>query len=134
MYAGRFVEEGTVDHVFHRPRMPYTAGLLGSVPSLDQRRPVSSIPIQGAPPSLIQPPAGCKFAARCPLVAPECLTSEPPLFDTDDPAHRSACHRGRRSPPTDPVMLFRDMFRKGPDAGTDDGALVDGETPADGAS
>jgi peptide/nickel transport system ATP-binding protein len=130
MYAGRFVEEGTADQVFHRPRMPYTAGLLGSVPSLTSDD-GELIPIQGAPPSLIQPPAGCKFAARCPLVAPECLTTEPPLFDTDDPGHRSACHRWEVvAGDPDPVQLFRNKFHD--DSG--DGALVGGETPSDGAS
>jgi peptide/nickel transport system ATP-binding protein len=115
MYAGRFVEDGTADAVFHRPRMPYTAGLLGSVPSLTSDS-GELIPIQGAPPSLIQPPDGCKFAARCPLVAPECLTTEPPLFATDEVGHRSACHRwedvARQS---DATMLFRDAFHNGGD-------------------
>jgi peptide/nickel transport system ATP-binding protein len=131
MYAGRFVEEGSADQVFHRPRMPYTAGLLGSVPSLTSDD-GELIPIQGAPPSLIRPPVGCKFAARCPLVAPECLTAEPPLFDTDDPGHRSACHRWEVvAADPDPVQLFRNSFNN--DA-TDDSALVGGESAVDGAS
>jgi peptide/nickel transport system ATP-binding protein len=110
MYAGRFVEDGTADAVFHRPRMPYTAGLLGSVPSLTSAS-GELIPIQGAPPSLIQPPEGCKFAARCPLVAAECLTSEPPLYDTDEPAHRSACHRWEAvAAEPDVTMLFSNAF------------------------
>jgi peptide/nickel transport system ATP-binding protein len=138
MYAGRFVEEGTADQVFHRPRMPYTAGLLGSVPSLTSDD-GELIPIQGAPPSLIKPPAGCKFAARCPLVAPECLTAEPPLFDTDDPGHRSACHRWEVvAGDPDPVQLFRNAYHADTaddtGAGADDSALVGGETGSDGAS
>ena len=113
MYAGRFVEVGTADAVFHRPRMPYTAGLLGSVPSLTSES-GELIPIQGAPPSLIQPPEGCKFAARCPLVAPICLTSEPPLFTTDEPEHFSACHRWEDvAAEPDVTMLFRDAARRG---------------------
>ena len=123
MYAGRFVEDGTADAVFHRPRMPYTAGLLGSVPSLTSAS-GELIPIQGAPPSLIQPPEGCKFAARCPLVAPVCLSSEPPLFDTDEPDHRSACHRWEDvAAEPDATMLFRDAFHADQDvlAGTSEG-------------
>ncbi len=131
MYAGRFVEEGTADQVFHRPRMPYTAGLLGSVPSLTSDT-GELIPIQGAPPSLIKPPAGCKFAARCPLVIEQCLSSEPPLYDTDDPGHRSACHRWQAvADDPDPVQLFRNAFRKDPPV---DAALVGGEAGSDGES
>jgi peptide/nickel transport system ATP-binding protein len=107
MYAGRFVEEGTADQVFHHPRMPYTAGLLGSVPSLTSED-GELIPIRGAPPSLIKPPAGCKFAARCPLVEEQCLTAEPPLRITDEPGHRAACLRWEAlAAEPDPVMLFR---------------------------
>lgn len=112
MYAGRFVEDGTADAVFHRPRMPYTAGLLGSVPSLTSAS-GELIPIQGAPPSLIKPPEGCKFAARCPLVAPECLSSEPPLLATDEADHRSACHRWEVvAAEPDATMLFREAFKE----------------------
>jgi peptide/nickel transport system ATP-binding protein len=107
MYAGTFVEEGTADQVFHRPRMPYTAGLLGSVPSLTSDD-GELVPIQGAPPSLIKPPAGCKFAARCPLVVSECLTAEPPLRITEEEGHRAACVRWEDvAAEPDPVMLFR---------------------------
>jgi peptide/nickel transport system ATP-binding protein len=131
MYAGRFVEDGTADQVFHRPRMPYTAGLLGSVPSLTSDT-GELIPIQGAPPSLIQPPPGCKFAARCPLVISECLTVEPPLYDTDDPDHRSACHRWEVvAGDPDPVMLFRNSSRRG--GAVEETALVGGN-PAPGAT
>jgi peptide/nickel transport system ATP-binding protein len=112
MYAGRFVEDGTAEAVFHRPRMPYTAGLLGSVPSLTSAS-GELIPIQGAPPSLIKPPEGCKFAARCPLVAPECLSSEPPLLATDEVDHHSACHRWEDvAAEPDATMLFRDLFHE----------------------
>jgi peptide/nickel transport system ATP-binding protein len=111
MYAGRFVEDGTADAVFHRPRMPYTAGLLGSVPSLTSDT-GQLIPIQGAPPSLIQPPAGCKFAARCPLVEAQCLGDEPPLFPTDEDAHRSACYRWEHvASHGDATLLFRNGLR-----------------------
>jgi peptide/nickel transport system ATP-binding protein len=127
MYAGRFVEDGTADAVFHRPRMPYTAGLLGSVPSLTSDT-GELIPIQGAPPSLIQPPEGCKFAARCPLVAPECLSSEPPLHDTDEPSHRAACHRWEDvAAESDATMLFRNAFHADQSMLAGDG--VEGASP-----
>jgi oligopeptide/dipeptide ABC transporter ATP-binding protein len=90
MYAGRFVETGDVNEIFHATRMPYTAGLLGSIPDLDSE--VDALtPIEGAPPSLINPPEGCKFMVRCPMARPACGESEPPLAPTDRPGHLSAC-------------------------------------------
>ncbi len=90
MYAGRFVETGDVNEIFHATRMPYTAGLLGSIPDLDSE--VAELtPIEGAPPSLINPPEGCKFMVRCPMARPACGESEPPLAPTDRPGHFSAC-------------------------------------------
>ena len=67
MYAGKLVETGTVDDVFYRPRMPYTLGLLGSIPRPDvgDRQPLT--PIEGSPPSLVDLPPGCPFLPRCPL-------------------------------------------------------------------
>ena len=83
MYAGRAVETGTVREVYSSPRMPYTLGLLGSVPRLDDdaRRPL--VPIAGRPPSLVDLPVGCPFAPRCPLVIDDCRTVEPPLTGDD---------------------------------------------------
>ena len=94
--------------------MPYTAGLLGSVPSLTSDT-GELIPIQGAPPSLIQPPPGCKFAARCPAGRPGMPhLPEPPLLATDDADHRSACHRWEAVAATpDVTMLFQDAFKEG---------------------
>ena len=91
MYAGRVVEEGPADRLFARPRHPYTVGLLRSVPRLDRPRTCGLDTIDGLPPSLLAPPAGCRFAARCPHRAPVC-ESDPPLFDRGD-GQRSACHR-----------------------------------------
>ena len=65
MYAGRPVELGKTDDVFYSPRMPYTAGLLGSIPSAGDTGRLR--PITGAPPSLINLPTGCPFSPRCPL-------------------------------------------------------------------
>jgi len=106
MYAGTVVESGTVDEVFYRPRMPYTVGLLGSIPSVDSSG-GRLHPIKGAPPSLINLPAGCPFSPRCPLVSDACLESEPFIGSTDTDTHRAACfHWEQLSTYEDPRVLF----------------------------
>jgi peptide/nickel transport system ATP-binding protein len=107
MYAGKPVEIGHTDDVFYRPRMPYTAGLLGSMPSLDGRD--SRLrPIKGAPPSLIHMPQGCPFSPRCPLVTDVCREVEPPLEPTENHDQRAACHHWRRmAEAPDPTEFFR---------------------------
>jgi peptide/nickel transport system ATP-binding protein len=79
MYAGRTVEHGTVDDIFYRPAMPYTVGLLGSLPRLDVDGSQRLRPIPGSPPSMVSLGRGCPFAPRCPLRAPICDEEEPPL-------------------------------------------------------
>jgi len=93
MYAGKPVETGSVDDVFYRPRMPYTLGLLGSLPRADATGREPLTPVDGNPPSLVALPPGCPFAPRCPLKIEVCESAEPPLLPTDDPWHASACHR-----------------------------------------
>ncbi|HEY4410088.1 MAG TPA: ABC transporter ATP-binding protein [Acidimicrobiia bacterium] len=93
MYAGRAVETGTVDDIFYRPRMPYTLGLLGSLPRLDQAERQPLTPVEGNPPSLVDLPPGCPFAPRCPMRLSVCLELEPDLDPTRHPGHRAACHR-----------------------------------------
>ncbi|HUQ55194.1 ABC transporter ATP-binding protein, partial [Lentzea sp.] len=94
MYAGRAVETGQVDDIYRQPRMPYTLGLLGSIPRLDVSEKQALVPIKGQPPSLTDLPPGCPFAPRCPMVVDACHTAEPPLFDVDGSAeHRAACIR-----------------------------------------
>jgi peptide/nickel transport system ATP-binding protein len=90
MYAGRIVESAPTERLFSAMRHPYTQGLLGSIPRLDQdtRQPLVTIP--GLPPDLTDPPTGCRFAPRCPRATEQCRTTEPPLSG-DDPAHRFAC-------------------------------------------
>jgi oligopeptide/dipeptide ABC transporter ATP-binding protein len=66
MYAGRVVEEGTLDEIFYDPQHPYTWGLLGSLTRLDRPRPQRLPQIRGAPPSLLDLPKGCSFRPRCP--------------------------------------------------------------------
>jgi peptide/nickel transport system ATP-binding protein len=92
MYAGRAVESAGVRQLYADRRMPYTAGLLGSVPRLDAPRGERLVPIPGAPPSLVTLPAGCPFAPRCPLVIEQCRQSEPALTPVA-PGHAAACIR-----------------------------------------
>ena len=76
MYAGRIVETGLCDDVIQRPMHPYTDGLLGSVPTRNQRgQRLTQIP--GMTPSLLNLPPGCAFAGRCPRATPECATEQP---------------------------------------------------------
>lgn len=92
MYAGRIVETGTVDDIFYTPRMPYTLGLLGSLPRMD-REEERLTPITGSPPSLLNLPPGCPFAPRCPLRRDLCDRTEPALRPAGHhPLHLSACH------------------------------------------
>jgi peptide/nickel transport system ATP-binding protein len=92
MYAGKLVEKGSVEDVFYRPRMPYTLGLLGSLPRLDETGRERLTPIVGAPPSLLNLPPGCPFTPRCPLAQERCEEIEPELVVTDSAAHLAACH------------------------------------------
>jgi peptide/nickel transport system ATP-binding protein len=92
MYAARIVERAPVSKLFNRPHMPYTWGLLGSLPRLDaDLERLTQIP--GQPPSLLNPPRGCRFHPRCPYVMNVCKEREPELLPiSDDPEHLQACH------------------------------------------
>jgi peptide/nickel transport system ATP-binding protein len=81
MYAGKMVEVGTADQVFHNPLHPYTQGLIHCVPNirLDQERLAT---MGGSPPDLVEPPSGCRFHPRCPKVMDICPLQEPPLKAT----------------------------------------------------
>ncbi len=92
MYGGTVVEQGGVDEVFEAQRMPYTVGLLGSIPN-PQLLGKRLTPIKGAPPSLMNLPQGCSFSPRCPLVVDECRVTEPELLETDRHGHFARCHR-----------------------------------------
>jgi peptide/nickel transport system ATP-binding protein len=94
MYAGRAVETGTVDDVFYRPRMPYSVGLLNSLPRMDVEDRIRLTPIIGTPPSLQNLPPGCPFSPRCPMHVPECSEAEPELHEVDGhDVHHAACIR-----------------------------------------
>jgi peptide/nickel transport system ATP-binding protein len=92
MYAGRAVEVASVDVLYRDRRMPYTVGLLGSVPRLDAPQGARLVPIPGAPPSLAELPPGCPFAPRCPLAIDKCRDAEPELI-TVSRDHTAACIR-----------------------------------------
>ncbi len=93
MYAARVVEQGSADDVFLRPRHPYAMGLMRSVPRLDRPRGVKLETIEGLPPNLLDPPKGCRFAARCQFRTDIC-EQDPPLVEVE-PGHLSACLRAK---------------------------------------
>ncbi|MBA4865738.1 ABC transporter ATP-binding protein [Streptomyces sp. PSKA54] len=94
MYGGRCVERGTKQEVLRAPQHPYTWGLLGSMPSLDHPVDVPLSPIPGAPPSLLNPPTGCRFHPRCAFIEQVgnglCADAQPPLEVVD--GRGAACH------------------------------------------
>jgi peptide/nickel transport system ATP-binding protein len=92
MYAGKLVETGSAEDVFYRPRMPYSVGLLGSLPRLDRASRERLTPIGGSPPSLLNLPPGCPFTPRCPMAQDICDAEEPQLRRTDGAEHFAACH------------------------------------------
>jgi len=91
MYAGRVVEEGPTEEIFARPRMPYTIGLLRSIPRLDEEEGRTLTPIRGLPPDLINLPQICPFSPRCDYFIPgKCDQQVPPLREVV-PGHKAAC-------------------------------------------
>jgi len=90
MYGGMIVETGTVREIFYSPQMPYTWGLLASIPLPTADRSQELVPIPGTPPDAIDPPKGCPFAARCPYAMRIC-EEEMPGYTTFSDEHRAAC-------------------------------------------
>jgi peptide/nickel transport system ATP-binding protein len=90
MYAGRIMEYGPARQIFEQPQHPYTWGLLDSMPSVE-RRLSALVPIEGSPPSLLAPPAGCPFHPRCRYRFEPCPTDRPPLVAPVPEAHPDAC-------------------------------------------
>jgi peptide/nickel transport system ATP-binding protein len=110
MYAGRVVETAEVVNLFHDMHHPYTQALLASIPQLSQdtRKALHAIP--GLPPDLANPPAGCRFAPRCPRVTDKCREQEPPLNGkTSD--HLFSCWH-----PVDGPLSLELVTSAGPDA------------------
>ncbi len=94
MYAGRIIETGTAQEIYHNPRHPYTIALLNSVPRLDASERIRLDAIEGLPPDLVNLPEGCSFAPRCKYVFEQCLDETPMLVEAAQ-GHNSACWRHR---------------------------------------
>jgi oligopeptide/dipeptide ABC transporter ATP-binding protein len=90
MYAGKIVEEGTAAQVYHKPRHPYTIGLLSSVPRMDQHRGKRLVPIEGQPPDLTQLDNGCAYRPRCHWAIDRCA-NEIPLLEHIGDGQKAAC-------------------------------------------
>ncbi len=90
MYGGIIVEKGSAEDIFYRGRHPYTWGLLRSVPNPKSEKKEKLKPINGQPPDLLNPLAGCPFAARCEYAMKICIKQQPPLFKLEE-GHEAAC-------------------------------------------
>ncbi len=90
LYGGRVVEHGTTDEIFYDPQHEYTKGLLKSIPTLVEDRHDRLVPIEGAPPDMLHPPAGCPFSPRCTACMRVCIQRMPPATRLS-PTHHSAC-------------------------------------------
>lgn len=90
MYAGKIIESGTAQDIYHNPKHPYTVALLKSVPRIDQPRGAKLDPVDGQPPDLARLDDGCSFRPRCRYATDEC-TASMPLLEHVDGIHHSAC-------------------------------------------
>jgi oligopeptide transport system ATP-binding protein len=90
MYAGYIIEQSGVEDLYSNPSHPYTLGLLGSLPRVDEVERTRLVSIEGAPPDLVDVPQGCPFAPRCTYVIDRCREENPPLMPVG-PAHQAAC-------------------------------------------
>jgi oligopeptide/dipeptide ABC transporter ATP-binding protein len=112
MYAAEVAEQAPVDQIFGRPHMPYTWGLLGSLPRLDTDID-RLVQIKGQPPSLLRPPRGCRFHPRCPYVMDVCKQIDPPLQPlSDDPQHLAACHLDEETKDREAAKLLAGTMAK----------------------
>jgi oligopeptide transport system ATP-binding protein len=93
MYGGQIVEQAGVEDLFYRPRMPYTWGLLSSIPRVDQLGGGRLLPIPGAPPLMSRPPAGCRFSPRCAFKVDACSAAVPELIEV--PFGTGSLHQAR---------------------------------------
>ena len=91
MYLGRIVEMGTTDEIFENPSHPYTKALLSAIPHANPKMRKERIPLEGDVPSPINPPTGCSFHTRCPLVEDVCKKERPAPIDLGG-THHAACH------------------------------------------
>ncbi|WP_047983884.1 ABC transporter ATP-binding protein [Ornithinibacillus californiensis] len=101
MYGGKIVETGSVDEIFYNPKHPYTWGLLGSMPKLDNHgEELKAIP--GSPPDLADPPKGCPFAARCPYVMKACGEHMPAYYESSETQKTACWLLDERAPKVEP--------------------------------
>jgi peptide/nickel transport system ATP-binding protein len=107
MYAAEIVEQGTVDRIFKEPQHPYTWGLLGSLPRLDTDV-ERLVQIQGQPPSLLNPPSGCRFHPRCPYVMDICKGEKPALASAHD--HLQRCWLDQETKDREAAKLLAGMM------------------------
>lgn len=109
MYGGMIMEEGRVEDIFDFPMHPYTAGLMKSIPSIEQNKEEILIPIPGSPPDMLNPPPGCPFAPRCHYVRNICMDRCPPYTEIAE-GHRSMCWLLDAHAPADRDNPFADYL------------------------
>jgi peptide/nickel transport system ATP-binding protein len=130
MYGGRAVEHGPTRELLTHPEMPYTWGLLSSVPDVRGDTDARLIPIPGNPPSLLDPPPGCSFHPRClhkdKVPGDLCRTELPPLIEGNRPGHLKRCHLAN----ADEIYLTEVLPEIAPDLVD----LVSADGPVDDAS
>jgi len=95
MYAGSIIERGLVDDIYNHTLHPYTMGLLGSLPSIDEAPGTKLVSIPGLPPDLVDLPPGCPFFARCTFRKERCAKEQPQLENGPEEGHSVACWRWR---------------------------------------
>ena len=89
IYGGQIVEYAPASMIYHNPKHPYTIGLIKAFPNLEGKK-QRLISIPGAPPDLVHPPVGCRFAARCSFATSKCQTEAPPLLEVES-GHQARC-------------------------------------------
>jgi peptide/nickel transport system ATP-binding protein len=134
MYAGKPVEIAPVEELYYDPKMPYTVGLMGSIPRIgDRRERLDTIP--GSMPDLVEVPPGCSFHPRCPYAEEVCTRKEPPLVDVETGEPAEGDDRGRDVHAAACLEYTGDL-RKGLDfeviVREDGDAAPDREDPSDG--
>jgi oligopeptide/dipeptide ABC transporter ATP-binding protein len=103
MYAGRIVEAGGADAIYHNPRHPYTMALLRSVPRLDRPRQARLAPVDGQPPDLTRLDGGCAFRPRCRFAVDQCSRAQPALERAGAAGHVAACFRSAELVASEPA-------------------------------
>jgi oligopeptide/dipeptide ABC transporter ATP-binding protein len=103
MYAGKIIETGTAQDIYHNPQHPYTLALLNSIPRMDQPRQDKLDPVEGQPPDLTQLDNGCSFRYRCRYALDSCAKAFPDQEQVSD-GHSAACfEKGRLQEPVKEV-------------------------------